>query len=247
LAEKLRGVASVVSDADRFAAGRWAIANLGSEVFILDDGFQHLQLARDLNVATVDATNPWGNGHLLPRGRLREPRRGLHRADCILITRTDQAESVDTLKHDLKIFSNNRPVFTSRMRVRGLRLLANRMTPETPGSDPQIEGPVAAFSAIGNQDSFIRQLENEGLQPVSVSAFPDHHRYSQRDVDETIGKARTAGAQSLVTTAKDAVKLATVSFALPCYVLDIEIDIDEASRFAAMIQAAINTPNKNPV
>ena len=239
LAEKLRGIASVISDADRFGAGRWAIANLGSEVLILDDGFQHLQLYRDLNVATVDATNPWGNGQLLPVGRLREPRRGLVRADCIVVTRADHAQSVDVLKHDLQTFSGNRPLFISRMRVRGLRQLNNRNTHEAIGSYQQIKDPVAAFSAIGNQGSFIQQMEGAGFKPVSVSAFPDHHRYSQRDVDETVNKARMAGAQSLVTTAKDAVKLNTFSFSLPCYVLDIEIDIDDAARFDEMLKRAI--------
>ena len=102
LAENLQGIAAVISDADRFAAGQWAISELGSEVFILDDGFQHLRLARDLNVATIDATDPWGGGRLLPRGRLREPRAGLARADCIVITRADQADDFDSLKREIE-------------------------------------------------------------------------------------------------------------------------------------------------
>ncbi|HYJ47792.1 MAG TPA: tetraacyldisaccharide 4'-kinase, partial [Pyrinomonadaceae bacterium] len=81
LAETLLGVAAVISDADRAAAARFALENLGSEVFILDDGFQHLRVERDLDLVAVDATNPWGGGHLLPRGRLREPLRELARAD----------------------------------------------------------------------------------------------------------------------------------------------------------------------
>src|SRR5688500_192500 len=76
LAQNLKGLAAVISDADRAAAGKWALENLGAEVLVLDDGFQHLGLARDLNILTIDATNPWGGGRLLPYGSLREPRSG---------------------------------------------------------------------------------------------------------------------------------------------------------------------------
>ncbi|HEX8922279.1 MAG TPA: tetraacyldisaccharide 4'-kinase, partial [Pyrinomonadaceae bacterium] len=97
LAEKLQGMAAVVSDADRVGAARWAESNLKSDLFILDDGFQHLRIARDLDIVAVDATNPWGGGRLLPTGRLREPLSGLTRADLIILTRTEQAPEIDSL------------------------------------------------------------------------------------------------------------------------------------------------------
>jgi len=81
LAEKLKGRAAVVCDADRVAAARWSIENLNSDAFVLDDGFQHQRIARNLNILTIDATNPWGNGWLLPAGILREPRQALSRAN----------------------------------------------------------------------------------------------------------------------------------------------------------------------
>jgi tetraacyldisaccharide 4'-kinase len=87
LAESLLGTSAVISDADRFAAGQWAERNLGCEVFVLDDGFQHRRLVRNLDIVAIDATGPWGNGHFIPWGRLREPPRGLSRADCVVITR----------------------------------------------------------------------------------------------------------------------------------------------------------------
>src|SRR5690349_15513689 len=94
LATDLLGVAAVVSDADRFAAGQGAIQHLSTDCFVLDDGFQHLQLARDLNVVTVDATDPWGGHRMLPNGRLREPLRSLQRADCVVLTRCEQVEDL---------------------------------------------------------------------------------------------------------------------------------------------------------
>jgi tetraacyldisaccharide 4'-kinase len=233
----LLGIAAVVSDADRFEASQWAIAELGADLFILDDGFQHLQLARDLDMVTVDATNPWGSRQLLPRGRLRERPEGLARADCIVITRSDQVDDLDSLKLEIEKFGNHRPLFTSRMRVRALNELANSLG--SAATLHEISLPVAAFAAIGNQHSFIALLQNNGYEPVVVSEFPDHHRYSQGDVDQIIDKSRRAGAKTLITTAKDAVKLRDFSFELPCYVLEIEVCIKEEEKFVAMILAGM--------
>jgi tetraacyldisaccharide 4'-kinase len=239
LAENLKGIAAVICDADRFAAGKWAIDQLGSDFFILDDGFQHLQLARDLNIVTIDATDAWGNGHLLPRGRLRERLDGLARADCIVITRVDQADDLDLIRSEIERLSKHRPLFTSRMRVRDLRRVFPTTGSVEIATKQEVIAPIAAFAGIGNQRSFTRQLQNEGYEPVSVSVFPDHHRYSQKDVAGIVEKARSAGANSLITTAKDAVKLRDLSFELPCYVLDIEISIDEDRYFVEMIRAAL--------
>ncbi|HZE63418.1 MAG TPA: tetraacyldisaccharide 4'-kinase, partial [Pyrinomonadaceae bacterium] len=96
LATNLLGVAAVVCNSNRSAAGQWALDNLRSEVFVLDDGFQHLRLARDLNIVTIDATNPWGGG-MLPYGHLREPLSGLTRADCVVLTRTEEPTDLAAL------------------------------------------------------------------------------------------------------------------------------------------------------
>ncbi|MDT5262954.1 MAG: tetraacyldisaccharide 4-kinase, partial [Acidobacteriota bacterium] len=101
LAERLLGTASVVCDRDRVAAARWARENLGAEVFILDDGFQHLRMGRDLDVVTLDASAPWSGGHMLPRGRLREPVSGLRRADCVVITRAELAADLEALRAEV--------------------------------------------------------------------------------------------------------------------------------------------------
>jgi len=230
LAQKLKGHAAVISDADRLAAGQWAIANLKSEVFVLDDGFQHLQLARDLNLVTVDASDPWGGGS----GLLREPIQGLQRADCIVLTRTDQAGDVETLTREIKAVNAGALLLGSRMRTAGfVRLGTGEMTKEIAGA------AAAAFSAIGNHDSFVRQLKAEGVEAVSVVRFRDHHRYAQSDIDEVVSKAERAGAKCLVTTAKDAVKLTSLAVSMPCYVLDIEIEIAQEDRLVKLLHAAI--------
>src|SRR5215467_484235 len=117
LATKLTGQAAVISSADRIAAGEEAIKDFGTECFVLDDGFQHLRLARDLNIVTIDATNPWGGGSLLPYGRLRESPEGLSRADCIVLTRCDQVESVEGLREEILRLTGERPIFQSHMRT----------------------------------------------------------------------------------------------------------------------------------
>ena len=121
LANNLLGIASVIANPNRIAAGQWAIENFKSEVFVLDDGFQHLRLARDLDIVTVDATNPFGGGSLLPYGRLREPLDGLTRAGCIVITRTEQVKDWATTKEFIERTVGTVPIFSSRMVTSGIR------------------------------------------------------------------------------------------------------------------------------
>lgn len=236
LAENLKGVAAVICDADRAAAGRWALEHLDSNVLILDDGFQHLQLARDLNILAIDATNPWGSGRLLPAGRLREAPQGASRADCAIITRAAPNSELQELRTKLQNLMGDRPIFTSQMQTKGVRKLS------TARLDPGIgiPQPVAAFCAVGNPASFFNHLIKEGLTLVDTHAFPDHHKYKQADITRISDEAKRAGAASLITTAKDAVKLNELKFDLPCYVLEIEISIDEEDKLAGLIRNAVS-------
>lgn len=242
LAEKLQGIAAVISDADRCAAGEWALENLGSQVFILDDGFQHLRLARNLNIVTIDATRPWGQGHLLPWGHLREPARGLSRADCLVITRADQLDLVSALREEIDRLVPNKLVFTSQMTIRGFGPVGKQSSKDAGQLMKRVAEaaqPIAAFCGIGNPASFITQLKSAGYNPVSATVFPDHHRYSPDDINRIVRKAKEAGANSLITTAKDAVKLRDFAFDLPCYVLEIGISIDDESKFLEMVYASV--------
>ena len=229
LATRLKGLAAVISSADRIAAGREAIKDFGTECFVLDDGFQHLRLARDLNVVTIDATNPWGGGRLLPHGRLRESLDGLRRADSVVITRCDQVESVSKLREEVAQLINGRPVFESQMEM-------VRVAPLKNGGEslaPPLR--VAAFCAVGNPGSFFAKLRQAGYEVELEKAFHDHHVYSQDEIDFIIKETR---AEALITTAKDAVKLRTLSFSVPCYVAEIEIVIENAEDFTSLVIAA---------
>jgi len=229
LATKLQGLAAVVSDADRVSAGEGAIKHLAADCFVLDDGFQHLRLARNLDIVTVDATNPWGGGSLLPLGRLREPVGALRRADCVVLTRTDQREGVQSLVTEVETHSGARPVFLSRMKPVGLHLLDQAIQ-----AKPQSRR-VAAFCAVGNPESFFAQLRRDGFELSLEKTFPDHHHYSQADLNRVIEEAKRAGADGLITTAKDAVKLEPLNVNFPCYVLEIEIEIENAAELSRLI------------
>ncbi|MBD0325911.1 MAG: tetraacyldisaccharide 4'-kinase [Pyrinomonadaceae bacterium] len=244
LAERLRGVAAVISDADRVAAASWALENLRVDLFILDDGFQHLRVARDLNIVAVDATNPWGGGRLLPYGRLREPVRELARADCCVITRARQAADIDVLREDVKRLSRGRPVFLSHTRTIGLRKAeAANDVYETSRRLllPVIEAPekVAAFCALGNPRAFFSQLQTDGFTLNYTRAFSDHHAYTQSDIEALEREAQARGAEALLTTAKDAVKLQALNFQLPCYVVEVELEFDDEAAFRQMVLQAI--------
>ena len=228
LATKLLGCAAIISNIDRISAGRYAIENLGTDCFVLDDGFQHLRLARDLNIVTIDASNPWGDpwdhGKLLPYGRLREALSGLRRADCAVLTRCDQATYLGSLQAELPGLIPGRPVFFSRMQ---------------PVKDLLPTGPAAAFCAVGNPRSFFSLLHTAGYEVVLEKTYADHHAYSQHEIDHLINEATRARATNLITTAKDAVKLRSLSFTLPWHVFEIEMAIENADELRQLIYGVL--------
>ncbi|MDT7689412.1 MAG: tetraacyldisaccharide 4-kinase [Acidobacteriota bacterium] len=253
LAERLLGAASVVCDRDRVAAARWAKENLRADVFVLDDGFQHLRIARDLDVVTLDATAPWGGGHLLPRGRLREPASGLSRADCVVITRAELAANLEELRAEVvRLCGGRAEVVASRVRTRALTPLSrsgvevedciSRAEVEDATSRAQVEEgtPVAAFCAVGNPRAFFEHVRREGFELLHTRAFPDHHAYTTSEVESLARDARSRGARVLLTTAKDAVKLHGMEFALPCYVVEIDLEFEDEGVMLGLLRKALS-------
>jgi tetraacyldisaccharide 4'-kinase len=204
LARAVPGVAVVV-DADRYAAGSWAERELDPDVFVLDDGFQHLRLARDLDIVVGDATDPFGGYALPPLGRLREPVAALRRADAVVVTRADRPFDREHLARVARGFVGaDVPIFYADHRIVDLRPL--------PGGEPRPPETLGGcragiLTAIGNPAVFLGDLERAGVEVVAEALHPDHHAFAQRDVDAAVALARAAGAAALVTTEKDAVKL----------------------------------------
>jgi tetraacyldisaccharide 4'-kinase len=210
---------------DRVASAAEAYAAHGAEVLLLDDGFQHRRLARDLDIVLIDALDPWGWGHLLPRGLLREPRTALKRADLVLLTRADQCAD----KHKKRLLNEIRAAWNGRLPVevifRPVGLINS--AGETRPID-SIAGPVAAFCGIGNPEAFRRSLETGGFQGrlLGPRAFEDHHHYAPSDLAALADWAQSAGASALITTHKDLVKIPRTDLGgVPLWALAIRAEI----------------------
>jgi tetraacyldisaccharide 4'-kinase len=237
LAERLKGLAAVICDADRVTAAGWALEKLNSDAFVLDDGFQHLRVVRDLNILTIDATNPWGNRRLFPAGILRESPAAVTRADCLVITRADDSDQTVELQRQLEELSGGRLILKSCMTLSGLRPVGDR---EFPLAADELKAlRVAAFCGVGNPQSFFSLTRRAGYQLCHTQAFRDHHNYTQDDLDLVVREAVARGAQVLLTTAKDEVKLRALSFEIPCYAADIEIEIENEERLITLIDEAV--------
>lgn len=198
--------AIVAVGTDRAALGRWVLAQFPVECMILDDGFQHRSLQRNLDLVLLDATDPEGLDALLPAGRLREPFRGLARADAVVITRADVPVEVEAIRrrvHAVSAFSGAiaEVVFAPDCMV---SVFSTERHPITWGYAKR----VWLVSGIGNSGAFRRSAESIGLTVVGETALADHHGYSQDDVGRIRLAMRTGGADIVVTTEKDGGKLA---------------------------------------
>ena len=183
---------------DRFAVGQ-QLARAGVQWFVLDDGFQHRQLARDADVVLIDATNPFGGGHLLPVGRLREPKSALGRADIVVITRS---ESEPALEESIRRITQA-PIFYAHTELDYL-LCLNRSSGGLPGARLH---KWFAFCGIGNPEAFIADLKRWNFDLKGWKFFPDHHRYTPDDARAIEEECGRFGADTLVCTEKDAVNL----------------------------------------
>ena len=239
LANKLLGKAIVVADANRVSAGNWAREKFGVTAFVLDDAFQHRQAKRDLDIVLVDATNPFGNGKLLPFGTLREPLENLQRADAIVISRANLANALDNLKSRISKINPSCPIFVSENKVANLVNLKEFHIERTKNKGQKTKDKSLAFCGLGNPNNFFEQLRREHFDLVSTETFPDHHFYTPKDIVKIEKKATENGAEMLLTTAKDAVKLKDLDFNLPCFVVENEIVFDDEIGFCKLIIAAL--------
>ena len=227
IARRLPGVPIVVG-ADRYAAGLEVIQlwDHTNGVLILDDGFQRRQLARDLDIVTIDSTQPFGTGKLLPAGTLREPKTALKRADILLLTRTDLAEK----SVNFSGLADGKQIFESCHQPTRLYQLSNG---EECALDLLNGQRILAVCGIGNPEAFAKTLHQFEPEAVELLAFPDHHRYSLADLNDISARVREGGADIVVITEKDSQKLeafaATTEFSLPepiqFFVLGIELEI----------------------
>lgn len=231
LASNLPGVAVVV-DRDRVKAGRYAIKRLGCDTIILDDGFQYQRLKHSVEVVLVDATNPFGNGNMLPRGILREPVRHLKRADLIFLTkcRGDVSETVS----EIRKYNKKAEIVKCSHSPKVLKDVWSRE--EFPLS--WLEGKtVCTLSGIASPKGFENSLRNLGAKVVWCERYADHHRYDPSEILYALNRTADMGSDALVTTEKDAVRFPRFeTVPVKCLYLRIAIDIlDGVENFKKMV------------
>ncbi len=235
LARHLIGKAVVIADANRVAAGEWARENFAITAFVLDDAFQHQKARRDLDIVLIDATNPFGNEKTLPFGILREPLENLKRADAIVISRANlAAENIANLKSRISKYNPHCSVFVTENRIQNIVRLEEFQSSARNANNNleiKIEKNFLAFCALGNPNNFFAQLKQENFQIAAEKAFPDHHFYTVRDLENLKQIAVKSGADALLTTAKDAVKLIGLKIETPCFVAESEMIFEDEKKF----------------
>jgi tetraacyldisaccharide 4'-kinase len=220
---------------DRYTNGR-QLAKRGVNWFVLDDGFQHLQLARDVNIVLIDATNPFGGGRLLPSGRLREPRSALARADIVAVTRSTHAPAIEAAIQR----ETDAPIFYVRPKLDAIY----GFTEGQLGGNvaPSALGKLFAFCAIGNPHAFLADLREWGLQVAGHKFFPDHHRFTDSDDQEILREAAATGATGLICTEKDLYNLHAIYYGkTPIFYCSISMHIDREEEFWKQVLAIANS------
>ncbi len=228
LASNLKDVVVLV-DKDRVKAGRYAVEHFGCDTLLLDDGFQYWRLAgRRTDVVLVDAQQPFGNEHLLPRGTLREPPSHLSRASVIFLTKVDRSSGELALRIDrlrARISQLNPRAEVVECQHHPL-YFEDVFTGTTHGLDLLQNRKVASLSGIAQPESFESKLLELGSKIVLARRFADHHRFSQQEVLDAINRGKKRGAEMLVTTQKDAVRFPKLDRRdLPIYFMRVEIKI----------------------
>lgn len=209
---------------DRYAVGREVVHRTGLRVLVGDDMFQHRGLHRDLDLVALDARRPLGNGRLLPAGPLREPARGLRRAQAIVLTRADDPQATRDTRAWLRSFWGRGPVLACRHCLRGLTAPGGRLL-----ASPELKGRrVVAFCGLARPQDFADALRGLGLVMMDFRSFGDHHAYTPAEIAGLWSQAKALGAQALVTSEKDEARLpAVLPLDLDLWITRLELEFDE--------------------
>ncbi len=225
-----------VANPDRIAAARTAHHDFGADVIVLDDGFQHRRLGRTLDIVSIDATCPFGYGHLLPRGLLREPLRSLCRADVVILTRCDQASPTELSRISDRLVD---------LAPQAVHLQCNhRVTAVETLDGTSWDGELTnrraiLLASIGNPKSFAATARALGVEVVAERWFPDHHVYRERDIRALLRLGQTQNCDLLLTTEKDAVKLVGLPGVDKADIRVVRISIDFTGQGGTILDTAL--------
>ena len=236
LAANLPGVCVLV-DRNRVKSGRYAISHFGCDTLLLDDGFQYQRLKHSHEVVLVDSTNPIGNGHMLPRGILREPAKHLKRADVVFITKCSGDQS--DVRRLVQRYNPRAEIIECRHAPRLLKDVWSRE--ELPLE--WLKGKtLATLSGIAVPQGFEDSLRKLGARVIWCERYADHHRYDASEIIFALNKTANMHAEALITTEKDAVRFPRLEKTpAPCYYLRVDIEIiSGAENFAAAVDHICN-------
>ena len=241
LAEKLPGI-PVITGKKRFITGRFAINSFGADCLILDDGFQHMALKRDLDLVLFNAQKCLGNGRVLPGGELREPLSALERADAFVITGAESPLEMNVREfiNFLERYYPEKPVFTATYETQNTVARIAGGKNDFIAQEEAGKIPLYGFCGIARPDSFKRTLQVSGMKITGFKAYADHHIYSADDISSLLANAKNSGAKALITTEKDGVKLHTLlPQETPLYILPVELSF--AADFDSFLTKALQT------
>jgi tetraacyldisaccharide 4'-kinase len=222
------GIASVGIGASRVEAGTRLLREIGADVLLLDDGFQHWKLARDVDIVLIDGLDPFGGGDVFPLGRLREPVEALSRADVIVITRAGHSDLAPAIEHQVRRWNTRALVFRATVEPYAW---VEHATGRRVAAAPIPFASTGVFCGLGNPESFRRTLHAMGVNVAEWIDFDDHHRYRPREIRRLAQEMATKGATALVTTEKDSINLCEacgeLAAPLPLYWLQVRMHIEQ--------------------
>lgn len=233
--------AAIIVNPDRTAGAKKAINEYNAKLLVMDDGFQHRKLARDVNIVAIDATKPFGNGRILPAGLLREPIKSVKRADAVIITRANQnsPEKIEEIKKRISEIKPEIIFATAVHKPMYIKLIKDQHLPLSELADRKI----FAFCGIGNPGAFFQTLSDMSLNIVGTKVYNDHHRYTTDDIAAIYEDARYKQAEFVLTTHKDWIKTALLSvdkFQIPFASLMVELEfVDGQEKIIALINKAL--------
>ncbi|MGH9581889.1 MAG: tetraacyldisaccharide 4'-kinase, partial [Bryobacteraceae bacterium] len=229
-------IAPIGIGADRYETANILLRQFPStRVLILDDGFQHARLRRDLDLVLIDGLDPLGRNAVFPLGRLREPPEALSRADIFIVTRSENELHFEAIRKRIKEYNRRAPAFRTRIVARCWRdYETGACLPELPARR------VGAFCGLGNPENFWRTLESLGLEVVFRWPFGDHHSYKPFELQRVAHQARIHGAEILITTEKDRINcpphLGKIIAPLDLAWLEIDVQMDDENEFFGLVE-----------
>ncbi len=214
---------------NRVKSGREAINRYGADILVLDDGYQYRKLARDLDILMIDTQDPFGNGRLIPAGKLREPVGSVKRADLLVLNGAQKGHDKEGLVSKLRRYNPSAPIVETRYVVERIFRLENQK--ESILATQIRDKSVLGFCGIGNPESFHGTLKDLNVRILDFIVFPDHYPYKYRDIEKIEKQASTRKVDLVLTTEKDRIRLPAIKeLEVPIYVVKVENRIISGER-----------------